>query len=286
MGGCFRDVKNGGTLLEVAEKWRFSGALSVILLALPDFVSNGGWNRRPFTDPEAPMFRLISGDTQWCRWRCFLSVCLLILAFQISTPAQSADLQPLKQDQKLEREIPAGAVHAFRFEAAADTYILVEVEQKSIDVKLTLFDSEGKEIVSEDSPHGNQIPESFELILPRPGQYRLEITHAKPGLKPGNYFLNVLALRPALQTDRDWLRATECFNQAIYLRARNTSESLRQAIVKLEDAAKFYRSAGRLPQQANAVESIGVVRNSLGDPFGAIEQYHQALAIFREARSP
>lgn len=223
------------------------------------------------------------------RWRCvvmFFFALVLVIGSMVRGSAQSVEQQSLIQDLKLEKEILSGVAHAYRFEATADTYIWVEVEQKSVDVRLVLYDSEGKEVVSEDSPHGGLIGESFELILPKAGQYRLEIAHAKPGLKPGVYSLSVKALRPALQTDRDWLKATECFNQAIYLRFQNTSESLREAMKKLDDAARFYRSSGRLPQQANAVESIGVLRNSLGDPFGAIEEYRKALAIFQEARSP
>lgn len=73
-----------------------------------------------------------------------------IAIFAQATP----DAQPLAPEKTITREIKGGDTHIFKIDVPAGRFAQVEVEQKGVDVAVTLLDAAGKTIVEMDGKSG------------------------------------------------------------------------------------------------------------------------------------
>src|SRR5262245_48427619 len=78
--------------------------------------------------------------------------------------AESADGPELKLQEKIERELKGGEAHSYRITLVTGQYMRVVVEQKGINVVVTLFAPNGQKLSEVDSPNGNQGPEPVSWI--------------------------------------------------------------------------------------------------------------------------
>ncbi|NEQ71602.1 MAG: tetratricopeptide repeat protein [Okeania sp. SIO2C9] len=86
----------------------------------------------------------------------------------------------------------------------------------------------------------------------------------------------------AAQTNLD-AEAEKVFDEATQLHKQGTAESLRRAIAKLEEALLLFRKTGNLSREANTLNNLGSIYNSLGEKQTALNYYEQALPIRRQA---
>ncbi|WP_445299913.1 CHAT domain-containing protein [Microcoleus sp. AT3-D2] len=75
--------------------------------------------------------------------------------------------------------------------------------------------------------------------------------------------------------------ATEALIKGTQLYQQGTAESLRSAIVKLEEALKLYREAGDNRGQALSLLGLGSIYSALGEQQKALEYYSQSLPLYR-----
>ena len=75
--------------------------------------------------------------------------------------------------------------------------------------------------------------------------------------------------------------AEQVYQEAFQLYRQGTTESLRQAIPKFEQAVILYRQAGDKRSEAVSLNNIGYVYSSLGEHQKALEFYNQALPLLR-----
>ena len=97
--------------------------------------------------------------------------------FQLRAAAQSqqqSDTRDLKPGQPIEDELAVNKSHAYRATLKAGEYISVVVEQKGIDVAVTLFGTDGKKIADVDIVPANE-KESISLVGEASGEYVLEV---------------------------------------------------------------------------------------------------------------
>ena len=76
--------------------------------------------------------------------------------------------------------------------------------------------------------------------------------------------------------------AEQLFNEGLQLFRQSTAESLRQAIVKWEEALPLWRAVGDKSQEALTLVAIGFVYDDLGEKQQALDFYNQALPLYRE----
>src|SRR5215510_963823 len=62
------------------------------------------------------------------------------------------DARPLEAGKPIEREMAGGQKHYYKIALEADQYLHLVVDQRGIDVILTLFDPAGKKLAEVDSP--------------------------------------------------------------------------------------------------------------------------------------
>jgi CHAT domain-containing protein/Tfp pilus assembly protein PilF len=88
-------------------------------------------------------------------------------------------------------------------------------------------------------------------------------------------------LRPAAERDRTRIAAERAFAEANLLAAQQRADSLRQAVVKYEEAARLYHTLGERAKEAVCLLGAGAFSHHLGDLRKALEYYGQALPIFQ-----
>ena len=209
--------------------------------------------------------------------------------FQAPNPqveTRPTDIRFLKLGEPVERELKGGESHSYRARLEAGQYLKVVVEQRGIDVVVRLSGPDGKQIAEVDSPNGARGPEPVDAIAEAAGEYRLEVKALDEKAETGRYEIKVEALREPTAEDRERMAAASALARALaearQLRAQGTAESLRNAIIKYNEALPLLRTVGNRHGEANTLMSLGVVYWQLGDSRKALEYENQALPIWRE----
>jgi len=70
------------------------------------------------------------------------------------TVTKNVDVPSLILNESLERTIKGGETHSFQFHVKAGEYARAEVEQKNIDVVVSLFAPDGRPVVEMDGKNG------------------------------------------------------------------------------------------------------------------------------------
>jgi hypothetical protein len=107
----------------------------------------------------------------------------------------SRDVRELQPGAPIERELKGGEVHAYRLTLVVGQYLRVVVEQRGIDVVVTLAGPDGQKITEVDSPNGSQGPEPVSVVAEASGTYRLEVRSLEKTAAAGRYEVKIEELR-------------------------------------------------------------------------------------------
>ncbi len=191
-----------------------------------------------------------------------------------------ADVRPLTIEKSVERELKGDEAHSYTLTLQAGQFLNVFVEQKGIDVVVSLFDADGKKIIEVDSPNGTQGAEPIAAIIETAGNYRLQVRSLEKSAA-GKYEAKIIELRTATEKDKNQFAAEKMFAEGEVLRLQGKAESLRGAIKKYEEALSLYRAVGDKSGEANAMNHIGVIYSSLSENQKALDFMNQSLPIYR-----
>lgn len=195
------------------------------------------------------------------------------------TPAQT-----LTASQRVERELKGDEAHAYGLDLKAGDYLQAVVEQKGIDVVVTLFGPGGEKIVEVDSPNGSQGPEPLSALAASAGTHRLEVRSLEAGAPAGRYEVRVEELRPSTPRDADRLAAVRLMAEGEHLDLEGTAESLRKAAARYEEALAPLRRVGDQGREASALTLLGRIHFDLGEKERALGLYAEALRLAEETK--
>ncbi len=117
-----------------------------------------------------------------------LVVVILLQANFIAMAQQpSIEVPTLEIGKPIEREMTASDVHSYQVTLAAGQFLRAVVEQRGIDVVVTVFAPDGQKLAEIDSPNGTQGPEPVTIEAKVAGAYRLEIRALEKEAQPGRY---------------------------------------------------------------------------------------------------
>src|SRR6185295_9322721 len=77
----------------------------------------------------------------------------------------------LEVGKPIEREMRGGETHAYSFPLASGQYLHAVVDQRGMDVVVSLFGPDGKQVMGVDSSKGTQGPEQIWAIIDVSGNY-------------------------------------------------------------------------------------------------------------------
>jgi CHAT domain-containing protein/Tfp pilus assembly protein PilF len=219
-------------------------------------------------------------------WFCL--IVLLVTATSIQSFGQSDALQtpqPLTQGKPIERELKGGEVHSYSLTLQAGQFLNVVVEQKGIDVVVTLFDVNGKKVREVDSPNGTEGREPMSVIIEATGNYRIEIRSLEKTAAKGRYEAKIAELRTVTEIDKNRVAADKAFFEGESLRSQGTADSLRQATKKYETALPYYQLVEDRSGEATTLINMGLVYANLGEPQKGLEYLQKALPPSRAVRN-
>src|SRR5262249_57143374 len=97
----------------------------------------------------------------------------------------------LERGKVIDREIAGGEAHLYQVALQLGDFLSAVVEQRGIDVVVTVIDPDGKKIAEVDSPNGTQGPEVVKLTAKAAGAYRLEIRPLEAKAERGRYAVKI-----------------------------------------------------------------------------------------------
>jgi CHAT domain-containing protein/tetratricopeptide (TPR) repeat protein len=202
--------------------------------------------------------------------------------FDSSGGARQDGIGPaLEAGKPVERVLKGGEVHAYSIALNSGDYLHADVDQRGIDVVVTLFGPDGKKLAEKDSPNGEQGPEPVSIIAQAAGSYRLEVRSLEKGVAAGRYEVRVTELRPATPQDGSQIAAERAYAEGTLLRNQGTAEFQRKAVGKYEEALTLSRAAGDHSGEADALNTIGLILPETGEMQKALDFLNQALRLER-----
>ncbi|MBC7908908.1 MAG: CHAT domain-containing protein [Pyrinomonadaceae bacterium] len=212
------------------------------------------------------------------------SLLLLIYLLLLASPlvAQSEnDMPALEQGKLIERELAGDAAHSYSITLTANQFLHVVVEQKGIDVVVTLFAPDGRQLIEVDSPNGSSGPEPVSLVVEMAGSYRLKVRSLEAKAAPGRYQVRVEELRAAKPQDKSRIAAQQALAEGAQFAIEEGVGSRRKAINKYEEALPLLRDANDQAKEAETLTQIGSIYNRLGETQKALDYLNQALSLRR-----
>jgi len=155
--------------------------------------------------------------------------------------AQASERAPAVEPLRLEpgktvgRELAEGQSHEYSFASEAGQYARIVVDQRSINIAVTVLTPDGKELFSGDS-YAIGESESAEVITDLSGNFRLRITPSESHAPNGLYAITLKDLEPATERLRMRVAATQEFARGIAAYMRGTREGILKAIEDLDNA--------------------------------------------------
>ncbi|MBA2525376.1 MAG: CHAT domain-containing protein [Pyrinomonadaceae bacterium] len=230
--------------------------------------------------------------------RLFILCSFALLSIQIfsaraeSSP-MSADNYPsssriIQQDSTLielgtniARELKGGEAHTFRLNLISGQFVRVVVNQKGIDVAVTLFGPDGKQIAYVDNPNGKWGAEPAIAIAEISAEHRLEVRSPNKDADAGSYEIKVVDLREATAKDKDFVAAERAFEQGRKLFGQRTTASQREAFEKFKQALVLLQSNEARDRQAIMLHVLAIAYYDSGEVQTAAVHFKRALPLFQ-----
>jgi CHAT domain-containing protein len=222
------------------------------------------------------------------------SHCLAIIVLLLcGTPQSSAT--PLFQTQTgpillelskpIEQTINAGEAHSYNLTLKAGQYAQLGVDQRGVDVVVSIYTPDGTKVVQVDSPNGTYGIEPVFFVTDTAGVYRIEVLSTSTKLH-GRYEVKLQELHAATQPDRNRVVAQKLFIDAKALRNERTRESYQQAIVKYDAAFVIWHDLNEKLMEAFTLHEVGMIYGDIGQYQKAIDSHTKAAALYKELNIP
>lgn len=177
--------------------------------------------------------------------------------------ANATDIRQLEREAS-ERELTAGQTHLYQVSVAAKQFISVVVEQRGIDVALTLCGPDGVRVAKVDRPNGSFGPEAISIIAEQSGTFTVVLKSLEKSAPPGRYQIKIAQQRDPETGDDIRIRAEKVISEAEVQRGRGKLESLRLAVDSFELARELWHSLNEPYEEAFALYGLGWSYTEIG----------------------
>ncbi|KAF0199250.1 MAG: hypothetical protein FD167_5789, partial [bacterium] len=199
-----------------------------------------------------------------------------------SVATAAIDPNQLQLDKAIERELKGDEFHSYTIKLEANQYLNAVVEQKGIDIVVTLYSPNGEKVYEVDSPNGSAGPEPIYFISQTAGIYRLEVRSLEKEAKTGNYEVKVNELRASIAEDIDRVAGFKTLGEVVLLQGEGKRENLQIVIKKYQEAIEKFDKANELLAKANATLGLGSFYSDKGDYSKAELLFIETLNIRRK----
>ncbi|HEX8352778.1 MAG TPA: tetratricopeptide repeat protein, partial [Pyrinomonadaceae bacterium] len=172
-----------------------------------------------------------------------------------------------------EARISVGEVHLFPITLASEQFLSLVVEQRGVDLVVTLIrEEDDTPVLQVDTTNATRGEESLFFVAEKAGSYKVKVQPVAAG-SGGNYALLIKALREALPADRLLSAGTKSMAEGDRLRKLATGETLAKAIDEYAQALTSWRQAGNAKEETKTLYNTGLSHARLDDYPRALEFY-------------
>jgi tetratricopeptide (TPR) repeat protein len=224
-----------------------------------------------------PAFRLL--------FFVLLVIQLSLFNFAQTKPEQAS--QRLEQGKPIERELKGGDVHAYSIPLTAGQFCDLIVEQRGIDVVVTLSGPDGKQVMEVDSPNGTQGTEPVSFVAKSSGSYRLEVRSLEKEAATARYEVRIAALREATVPDKTGdlattLIAAKTDDERAALLAREKDLVTQELPVALSrKAVRLYNELADYPKALPVLQLAQSIAEKIGDKTGIFDVQNHTANVYR-----
>lgn len=197
----------------------------------------------------------------------------------------SADLRPLEPGTPVERELQADASHSYEVTLAVDQCYQAVVEQRGINVVMTVVDPAGNKLTELDDVRGKEGSESLTFISETGGHYRFEVRAAEKSAASGRYQIQITALRAPNAEDRELERARRLSEESRSLRGKGKYDQALQLAERVLEIREKVLGANDLAV-AKSLHALAGLYDDKGDYVKAEPLNLRALAIREKILGP
>jgi CHAT domain-containing protein len=192
--------------------------------------------------------------------------------------------QSLSEFSAGEHELKGGETQSYRINLRAGEFLSALVEQKDIDVTVSLFGPGGAKIADTDSPNDRWGSEPVLLIAEKSGEYRVDVFSPNAKASPGRYQIREVEVRAATETDKSRVAAQRSFDEGTRLGSERTVALKRSALEPTKVALQYYQSAHDSYRQALTLRALGVLYLQLSEFRVALKYLEDGIALAKELR--
>ena len=226
---------------------------------------------------------------------------------------------------RVERELSGAEFHAYRIAAAAGDFIHLTIEQRGIDVAVTLIRPDGRDVVAVDASRDDVGSETVVAVADVSGAHVIKVRRAPTAGARGRYAIQLEDMRAATADDAVRVDAERAFERgrALLLTARPAAygtaldefhvaidryHGLRDrpgelktaieiagaeallvrpgALRSAQFAVELAQEVGAPPDRARALRMLGRALERAGDRPAALRAYEEASALLRGLHDP
>jgi CHAT domain-containing protein/predicted negative regulator of RcsB-dependent stress response len=223
-----------------------------------------------------------------------LFLVLLILCFPLAASssgwprdvkASVPELEAIELGKIIHARLAGAESQIYRLRLTTNQFIHLLIDQRGIDVVVTLIGPDNTKLLKIDSPNGSEGNEHLLAIAQSPGEYLVEVRALEKYARVGEYTIKVDELRPAQANDYTKVRAYTAFTDGETLASQGgyggPASLLRTALNKYEEALSLYVAIGDHSQEAQTLFRIGDVWSSLDENQKAIAYFDKALLALK-----
>jgi len=179
-------------------------------------------------------------------------VFLLALLFVTLIPPQTT---PLPFDRPIERAFQPAMTDSWSVKLEAAEYFHLSIEQRGIDVEITLSDPTGKEVRSINHATGTRGLEETHFIAEISGLYRIDVRARDKSEPNGRYSIHVEQPRAATPKDRLHVAGHQAYLEGLELQAGQSLQKLNDSVLKFAEAASIFHTTENWRAEGRALSS-------------------------------
>jgi len=196
-----------------------------------------------------------------------------------SCPTNSSILEP---EKVIEQTLAAGEAHSYSMTLAAGMYGSVELNQKDVNLTLTIFAVDGQQLRTADLASVG-FAEEISLVADEATTYRIEVKAAAKPARTGSYTLKLTQIHPITVEDRARVQGQTLVEEGMEFLIKQTATSKSQALDKFQKSIPVWQAAKDRDHEAQAFFYVAYTQNALGQYADAAEAARQGRLIAQAA---
>ena len=169
-----------------------------------------------------------------------LVACVLLSTIQArpnSSQSQAKkDVLRIELGVPVERRLSGGETNTYEINLETDRFIHLILDQRGIDVVLSLIDPQGREVIAVNSPNDTRGPERLWYVSETAGLYRIIVRSPEKDVADGSYQIEIAELHIASTQDRHRADGQRHLLRGAELLSQEKDESLKMAAAEFQSA--------------------------------------------------